>query len=157
MLIKIGRFEIGARIDKAAMVPNLEREQLAIQANSLSSGHPRAMSVKNALQSSLNWSFACLDAISMRSSAIPFNLGFKTKVQGEDVVRPVTEHSFIDLWAKPNQLFSSWQMQYLLYSHINSAGVAFWLMVRNQNTGRPDAVWPLEPHRVEKVINPDLT
>lgn len=155
MYFKLGRLEIGVK-PKQVMVPNIERENLAVEANALSTGHPRAMSVQNALQSSLNWVFACMDAISMRGSDIDYRLSLKTRQNGEQVLRPVLEHPFYELWEKPNPLFSSWQMRYLLFAHMNSAGTAFWLMVKN-NAGRPEQIWPLEPHRITKEINPDLT
>jgi HK97 family phage portal protein len=154
MYLKLGPLEIGLRV-KQNMVANMNRENIAVEVGP-SSGKPNAMSMKNALQSNMNWAFACLDAISMRTSDMDYNLGFKTQVQGEQVIRPVEVHPFYDVWENPNTLFSSWQMQYLLYAHMNSAGVAFWFMSKN-NAGRPEQVWPLEPHRMTKTIHGDTS
>ena len=112
------------------------------------------VSDKEALQSVVGWAFACIDAIASRAASIPYHL-FRAK--GDEKV-PVEKHIFYDVWNKPNELFPSWHMRYLLAAHLKAAGKAYWYLydggMVNPRSGRgvPKEVWPLMPDKMEKSV-----
>ena len=104
----------------------------------------------DALRSVVGWTFACVDAIASRCASIPYNL-----YRNEDIINPEAMPAFYDLWNRPNFFFSAWNMRYLLFAHLASAGEAYWYFydggLMNPNSRRmvPTEVWPLDPSKVE--------
>jgi len=136
---------------KAAQMPNpgnfQNADPLALFASTKKMAAAKAMAVNN------NWVYACVRAISEELANARFRL-FEIKKDGTR--EEVFDHEILTALESVNGYQTGYELRYLLGSHLELTGNAFWLLdgVKNEKS-IPKAIYPLNPAFV-KVQRGDM-
>ncbi len=146
--------------DKALEVIGLTRKSQQIpMASAIGGGDPflvwgnnkkeridRAMSIYN------SWVYACVRAISEEMAKMKFRL---FQVNKQKVHEEIFEHELLDLLDGANPFQTGYELRYLMASHLELAGNAYWLLdgVKNE-TDKPTGIYLLNPKYIEVIKAP---
>jgi len=143
--LKIGRHRLGLVKE---LGPSMPAESLL---GGLTGGIPGPKNVAQTLDANRGWAYACVDVIASRVASVDSALYAKRKKAGKEQLDKIDDHIFYDLLDKGNPHFNRWRLMYLLSAHRNLAGLGYWYLYAN-GLGRPQSIWPLEPHKIEKTV-----
>lgn len=93
-----------------------------------------------------NWTYACIRAIAEELADARFRL-FEIKSDGTH--QEIFDHPILDLIEGVNNYQTGYEIRYLLASHLEMAGNAYWLLEGGENGNQPTAIYPLNPRNIK--------
>jgi HK97 family phage portal protein len=80
-----------------------------------------------------------------------FRLYKKQKQNGKIYLYEVYDHPFLDLWSKPNEFQTTWEVKYYTGVYLAVFGNLYLLVLKSVLDGKPRALIMLDPSRVEPI------
>jgi HK97 family phage portal protein len=100
--------------------------------------------------------FAIVGGLAVDVSGVEWGLWREAKSgKGEDR-EPVTAHAALDVFNHPNDFMSRQELFEIIEQHLGLTGEGWPLFVRDKRLDWPVEWWPVYPHRMEPVPDPDL-
>ncbi len=94
---------------------------------------------------------SCLNTMGNYISKAKFRLYKKRKNNGKLRNYEIYEHPFLELWNKPNEFQTNWELKYFIGLYLATFGNYYLLALKGLASGKPRALIMLDPSRVEPI------